>query len=242
VIEFIAKHLFRRELDDYGRWRKGTWSQSYSGGKYYPIDPRSDEVAFDDVCMGLREPRYRAQTRDLYTVLEHSVLVSIVVEQMARERGWPEHLTRLAAREGLMHDGSEAYIGDVTRPLKRQWVMWGYRRLERKWMAAVYDHFGIRPLPMTTELVEEVDNRIVLDEVEAIYVDPDMWYRSGRAHGREPLGIEVHAWTWSQAVDAFCQRFTELWPEWEEPARHEAAYQTWSAGVQALGQPSLAHG
>ena len=228
--------LFKRELDDQGRRRKGTWSQSYSGGKYWTLDPRADEVTFDDVCMGLREPRYRGQTHgdNPYLVLEHSVIVSIVVEQMARDRGWPEHLVQLAAREGLMHDGSEAYIGDVTRPLKYQWVMWGYRRLERKWTAAVYDHFGIRPLPMTTELVTEVDNRIVLDEVEALFIDPDMWYRAGRARGRQRLNVEIHAWTWKQSVDAFCQRFAELWPDWCENAGAAAARESWIEGIQAL--------
>lgn len=220
------------DFDEKGRRRPGAWSQAFTGTQYWSLDPREDEIHFDDICMGLREPRYRGQTRELYSVLTHSVLVSIAAEKYARDwlRDWPlrswirgedfdrynEAWVLAVAREALMHDASEAYIGDVARPLKHQRIMRGYRRLEAKWERAIYKRFDITPTEDTTRVVKMIDNRIVLDEVEALMIDPDMWSRNNRYPNLEPLDIEIPDWTWRQSVDAFCQRFTELWEGWPE--------------------------
>jgi hypothetical protein len=186
---------------------------------YWPLDPLPEEIHFDDICAGLREPRYRGQTRELYMVLEHSVLVSCMSEKLARERGHTEAVCEMAAKLGLLHDASEAYIGDVTRPLKYQRTMKGYRKLEAKWEAAIAERFRLNQGIITRHaaaIVAEVDTRITLDEIDALMIDPDMWERMGRYEGIEPLGIEIPGWTWEQAMTAFCQRFTELWPDWPD--------------------------
>lgn len=212
------------EYDERGRRRPGAWSQTYSGAQFWPLDPREEEVHFDDICMGLRELRYRSQTREPYSVSTHSVLVSIEAERLGR--AWAtinrhhgldiEAFAGLCARQGLLHDAPEAYIGDIARPLKRQSVMRGYRRLEAKWEGVIFRRFGIEANRFSHAIVEEADKRIVLDEIEALMIDPDMWPRNGRYIGLEPLGIEIPDWTWQQSVDAFCQRFCELWPDWPE--------------------------
>lgn len=218
--------LGRWERDEEGRRRPGAWSQAYSGETYWPLDPLPEEIHFDDIVAGLREPRYRGQTREFYTVLEHSVLVSCMAEKLASQRTHTKRLVELCGRLGLLHDATEAYIGDVTRPLKYQRVMRGYRKLEAKWEAAVMEHFHVfagAPYDVpdweaeeAKRIVHEVDNRIVLDEIEALMIDPDMWSRRGRYVGVEPLGIEIPGWTWEQAMIAFCQRFSELWPDWPD--------------------------
>lgn len=192
--------------------------QTYSGAQVWPLDPRADEIHIDDVIAGLREPRYRSQTRELYTVLEHSVYVSCMSEQLARERRFPSVVAGQAARLGLLHDASEAYIGDVARPLKYQRAMKGYRKLEAKWESAIAERFLLDRVNehygrVATALVKECDDRIVLDEIEALMIDPDMWPRNGRYPGMQPLGIEIAAWSETAAITAFAQRFMELWPD-----------------------------
>lgn len=204
--------------DENGERRPGGWMQTYSGEQVWPLDPRPSEIHLDDVVAGLREPRYRGQTREVYTVLEHSVYVSCMAEKLARERGYDDVVQRQAARLGLMHDASEAYIGDVARPLKYQPVMKGYRDLEKRWEAAIADRFLLKQVNaykymVAALLVKECDDRIVLDEVEALMIDPDMWPRNGRYPDLEPLGIEIAAWSETAATIAFCERFMELWPD-----------------------------
>ncbi len=203
------------ERDDQGRYRKGTWSQGYSGSRFWCLDPFIQEIHYDDICIGLaREPRYRGQTRELLPVAEHSVIVSLYCEKLARERGWTQQEILAVAREGLLHDAPEAYLGDISRPLKRTRVMRGYRKLEAKWELVIFEKFGIHPTKKSRALVKEVDNRVVLDEIEALFIDPDMWPRSGRYVGLEPLGAEIAAMKWEHAAEAFSQRFLELYPDY----------------------------
>ncbi len=202
-------------IDDQGRKRLGAWSQAYSGMRFWVLEPRADEITYDDICIGLaRAFRYRGQTRDAYSVAEHSVIVSLYVEKFARERGWKEDDVLTMAREALLHDAPEAYIGDIARPLKRQKVMKGYGKVEALWEKAIAEHFNLKTTPYSHELIKEVDNRIILDEIEALMIDPDMWARSGRYTDLQPLGAEIAALPWEQAAAAFSQRFAELFPDY----------------------------
>lgn len=202
------------EIDDSGRHRKGAWQQTSTGQKFFALDPREDEIHFDDICIGIaREGRYRNQTKYPYYVAEHSVIVSVYCEKFAIERGWPEEDVTMVAREGLFHDGSEAYLGDVVRPLKRQPEMKPYRDAEEVLQALIYKRFDIVSTPESAALVHEVDNRIVLDEIRHLMKDPEMWTRASRYVGMQPLGVDPWCLSWDKAQYAFCQRYAELWPE-----------------------------
>lgn len=206
------------ERDQHGYRRRGAWSQSYTGAQYWPIDPHPNDIHYDDLCIGLaRAYRYRGMTRDEYSVAEHSVIVSVAAEKLARERGLDP---RAAARWGLMHDGSEAWIGDVARPLKRQRTMRGYRKVEEKWEAAIIERFDLVVTDDIRAVVDEVDDRIILDEIEALFLDPDMWARAGRYLKLKPLNIEIAALPWRLAVHLFTQRYLELWPEEARRIKH----------------------
>lgn len=204
------------QRDDLGVRRKGSFGQGYSGQKFWHLDPDPNDIQFDDICVGLsREGRYGNQTRDFYGVGEHSVLVSVYCEKLARERGWDNNAIGLVAAHGLMHDAPEAFLSDVVRPLKELRIMRGYRRLEEKWWQAVCTRFDIVPTEESHALVHEVDRRLCLDEVEALMLDPDMYHRNdGRMSDRIPLGATINAMTWQQAATVFAQRFAEVLPAW----------------------------
>ncbi len=202
------------EQDAKGRWRKGTWSQGYSGHEYWVLDPRADEIYVDDMVMGIcREPRYRGQTSFTYPVGYHSILVSQFCYKIAIERKWPEFLALAAAQYGLVHDSPEAYLGDVTHSLKKQVTMKGYKVLEAKWWKSIVERFQIWESPDVVALVEEVDKRIVIDEVEALFKDPDMWKRYNRYPGRVGVGAEITRLSESQIVAWYYERFRTLFPK-----------------------------
>ena len=83
------------------------WVQTFSGKKFDLINPSIDSVCLIDIAHALsRICRFNGHVKNFYSVAEHSVYVSNCV---------PEKY----AKEALLHDAHEAYVGDVTSPMKR---------------------------------------------------------------------------------------------------------------------------
>ena len=79
---------------------------TFSGNRFYPLEPRIDHVAIEDIAHGLAyQCRFNGQTCEFYSVAQHSLVVAALV---------PPRLA-LAA---LLHDAAEAYLGDMVKPLK----------------------------------------------------------------------------------------------------------------------------
>lgn len=94
-----------------------SWILTHTGKRFDLIHPLAELVDLLDIAQGLAFTcRFSGQCATFYSVAQHSVLVSEIV---------PAHL----ALEALLHDASEAYIGDVTRPLKH--LLPDYRAVER---------------------------------------------------------------------------------------------------------------
>ncbi len=55
--------------------RKGIWQETYTG-RFYAIDPRSDEVNLLDIAHGLSQIcRYTGQFKHFYSVAQHCLNV-----------------------------------------------------------------------------------------------------------------------------------------------------------------------
>ena len=92
---------------------------------------RPDQCAFriEDIAQGLSNVcRFAGQSRRFYSVAEHSVLVSLVAPD--------EH-----ALQALLHDAAEAFLGDVTRPLKS--MLPGYRLIEQATEQAIFRRYSL---------------------------------------------------------------------------------------------------
>jgi len=112
------------------------------GGTYFDfLDPWKSEFTIETIAHALaRITRFTGHTldeRNIYSVAQHSVLVSRLV---------PPEL----AFVGLMHDSAEAFINDIARPLKHMPEMDGYRQIERRVEEAVLGRFGIA-VPFRTQ-------------------------------------------------------------------------------------------
>ncbi len=83
---------------------------TYSGTLFYPLDPRPEEVHLADIAQALSNCcRWTGHVRQFYSVAQHAVMVSEIVEAVA------PHLA-LAA---LHHDSAEAYLADICSPTKQ---------------------------------------------------------------------------------------------------------------------------
>lgn len=197
--------------------RRGHFMWCFSGRTFWPLDPDPADVAIEDVAHGLaNECRYAGHVRWFYSVAEHSVLVSIHAAKRALELGWSAQLVWLTAIYGMTHDGSEAYVGDVIRPLKYQRTMRGYRRAEKKVQDVVERALlgpmmpaGITAIPdAVRELVEQIDSNMLTDEIAMLIPAADI---AGERHKWGPeLGADVLALGPREAEALFLRRWRDL--------------------------------
>ncbi len=147
------------------------------------LHPKIEDIHFSDVVHGLaRVQRFGGQTdREHYSVAEHSVLVSRLC--------LPQN-----AILGLLHDASEAFIGDIVTPLKRFLPI--YYEIEERWQLAIGIAAGVGSalihLPVD---VKVADTRALQTERFCLY-DPPRSDESGiqkseiKLKGLRPLAAE----------------------------------------------------
>lgn len=173
-------------------WLRGSWVQTFTGKQFFPLDPRPQELDIADIAHSLAmQTRYNGHTAEPYTVAQHCVLLSHAVS----------HDNALWA---LLHDATEAYIGDLVRPLKRH--LPDYIAIEDRLMAVIAERYGLIGTELPDE-VAEADTRILLDERAALLRPPpaDWGY-----DGLLPLGLKISVWPHHKAEAAYLRRFTEL--------------------------------
>lgn len=171
-------------------WHRGDWMQTYTGRQFYPMDPRPEDVDILDIAHALSMLcRYNGHVQRFYSVAEHCVHLSNAVA--------PEH-----ALWALLHDGTEAYVGDMVRPLKRS--MPEYCAAEDRVEEAIALRFGLRyPKPPEVKIA---DTGILLNEREALLsAPPRPWSDSGPR-----LDIIIQAWAPDRAKSEYLARFAEL--------------------------------
>jgi len=176
---------------------RGQFIMTYTGRLFYPLDPRAWDITIEDVAHALSQIcRYGGHTRRFYSVAEHSLWVSYNVP--------PE-----IAREALMHDAGEAYVGDVVRPIKYATSFAAYREIEARVDLACRDAFGLRSDPAVWAAIKEIDDRMIIDEAAELMTPNACWDRLGEPLDQLILGLDPRT-----AEVNFLERFRELFPEW----------------------------
>lgn len=121
-----------------------SYSMTASGLGFDSEDPQPDAITIEDIAHALSNIcRYGGHTGSFYSVAQHSVLVSL-------------HTDAKFARVALMHDASEAYIGDVIRPVKRRLGL-AYSVIEDMVMHTIAKKFGFEwPMPLEVKAADEL--------------------------------------------------------------------------------------
>ncbi len=170
-----------------------SWIQTHSGLAFDLAHPSPEMVRIEDIAHALAHLcRFTGHARVFYSVAQHSILVS---ERCADED----------ALWGLLHDGSEAYIGDLAKPLKGLGEMTGYRELERRVGAAVSAHFGLASA--MPESVRKADLGMLATEAQQLLGTPPRSWELG-VEPYPDLGIEPLPP--ARAKQAFLERYAGL--------------------------------
>jgi len=171
--------------------RVGDWTQTYSGRAFWPLDPRPEDVCIEDIAHQLAMVcRFGGAVRTFYSVAEHCVRVSLACD--AADARW-----------GLLHDASEAYAGDMVRPLKL--LMPDYKAAETRIQRAVCTRFGLSA--HEPDSVKRADSQLLFTEARDLMAHPPNKWKQ-RA---DPLPERIDPWTWQKAETRFLARFAELW-------------------------------
>src|SRR5688500_14252940 len=107
-----------------------SYIRTYTGKEFYPLKPELDKIDIEDIAHALSNLcRFTGHTKQFYSVAQHSVLAS----EFVRVYDNP-HLNLFV----LLHDASEAYICDISRPLKVQECFKPYLQYEKILQNQIY--------------------------------------------------------------------------------------------------------
>lgn len=140
--------------------RKGNWFITASGLQFWPLDPQVADIRITDIAHALSNVcRFGGHCDPFYSVAQHSVHVSRLV---------PQELAMTA----LLHDATEAYIGDMVRPLKQN--MPQFQEVEDRLWAVVAAAFSL-PLELDAK-IKHADNVALMTERRDIVIwTPHVW-------------------------------------------------------------------
>lgn len=188
--------------------------QTNSGELFDLSNPCPTQVSIFDIAHHLsRICRYTGATDMHYSVAQHSVLMSQIVPYFYQHAS-PERLKQLCFA-ALMHDAQEAYVGDVSTPVKIM-IPEFYDRVERPVQVAIQERFSIADGDLHE--ISWLDKRIVVNEMDRLFPT------GSPAHIRAQLqpidGLIIAPWDIKTAETEFLMQFRALKADEQREVSH----------------------
>lgn len=129
---------------------------TYSKINFSPLNPKKEEIEIRDIAHALSLlVRANGHFPEFFSVGQHSIACC----EEALARGY----TTKVSLAGLLHDASEAYMSDVTRPIKQ--FLTAYLDAEKKLQDTIYHTFlGSHVTESEAELVKRIDDTMLYHE------------------------------------------------------------------------------
>lgn len=169
----------------------GGWIVTSTGVRFDLLAPTVEMVHLEDIAHALSNVcRFGGHTRVHYSVAQHSVLAS--------------HLVPPAdALYALLHDATEAYIGDMVSPLKQ--VMPQFRQKEDRLWSVICEYFEL-PEQMPAS-VKRADLMMLAREREDLLPAGEPW---ALLEGVELPSEPIQPWEQRRAEIEFTHRFWQI--------------------------------
>jgi hypothetical protein len=174
---------------------------TYTGIKFSPLKPTPEMISVYDIAHALSLiARWGGHLKCHYSVAQHCCNVSDMSDELDKPIG-------------LLHDASEAYIGDMIRPLKYLKQMHSvYKKIEHRIDGAIALAFGLNSIEKT-QSVEVAD--VVQLSLENIYLKlkPSGWaFETLERYPQFKNSLPLVPWTPEKAEVEFLKRFVKLFP------------------------------
>lgn len=133
---------------------------TYSGVSFSPLSPCMEDIRAEDIAHALSYMcRANGHFKSFYSVAQHC----LACEEEARLRE-SSATVRLAC---LLHDASEAFISDITRPVKLE--LREYKIIEKRLQDVIYRRFGVDPEDgAVMAAVSQIDDAMLYHEFLAL--------------------------------------------------------------------------
>lgn len=177
-------------------------------------NPDCTVIQPEDIAAGLRQFRFSGQTPRPYTIAQHCCLVLDLVRPTHDSycgkvyRGKRGDALLWAA---LMHDAVEAFLHDITRPLKGQ--LPDYRLIENRFEKLLFEAFDVSRDRDIRRIVKIADIQALAIEQRDLFGNTDPWPATMRVRAEGlPLHID-RVWSPDEAEARFLEAFHMLRPE-----------------------------
>ena len=173
--------------------RKGNWIQTYTGKKFWILDPRPGDFCKEDIAHALSmKCRYNGHSKIFYSVAQHCVLATIE----CLRRYSPNYNLALWM---LLHDLGEAYLPDIPTPIK-QMEVGILNDCEKNIMTVAAVKYGLKcPEPPEIKII---DNVLLATEVPIVTANPLMY---GQLQEEPIKGLRIESWLPATAEHAFLE-------------------------------------
>jgi hypothetical protein len=177
--------------------KKQTWLQTYSGKRVSVLDPQTEEIDIEDVAEAVSKLcRYNGHCKEFYSVAQHCVLGA----QFALSQYKDVEL----AKEFLLHDATEAYVGDMIRPVKIHNPT--FNRIEDGMWEAVSKRFNL-PREHSADC-HNIDNIMLVWEKRDLLPNSEEW------PGLPDITLydfpKMECWDWENAKDMYLDMYEML--------------------------------
>lgn len=181
---------------------RGPYKETFTGTKFYPLDPRPEEVLIEDIAHALAFTcRFGGHCIKFYSVAEHSILIARRAKNL--------YYSPRRCLHALLHDAVEAYLGDITRPVKLCFPQ--IKEIELGIEAVVMAKFGLAP--EKPQWLDRLDKRIIVDErAQVLHPSGNHWVQDSL----KPLGVKIKCWSPEHAEQLFMETYERITKEMEK--------------------------
>lgn len=173
-----------------------TYIETYTGKKFDVFNPQPEDISIVDVAHALSMMcRYNGHCKYFFSVAEHSINVCDFVAKTSNNKKlllW-----------GLLHDATEAYLADITSPVKP--YLSNYVELEQKIMGVICGKFGLQ-VGMPT-VIHEADIEMLRAEAYQLMTSKGVNWKANMESDTPIIEMKLKCYSPDEAKLFFLEKF-----------------------------------
>lgn len=157
-----------------------TWIETFTGKRINPMHLDEEMIDINDIAHSLAlQCRFVGHCIVFYSIAEHSMRVAELLHKMltgnADDMDIGAEATAKTCLAALLHDAAEAYIGDISRPVKHHPMFKFAIELEKQILGKIMKKFNCTGA--NWELIKKADDIMLATEAEYLMADSGKgWY------------------------------------------------------------------